>query len=603
MSPVRFASFQEKEMTIRSVLSSAAAATVFLASSASFAQAPPPPPALAPAAEPRVVVPDSRAWTKDQAIVNLRSSDKGMRLAALYRLFKEPGPDIQKWIAEAAQYDPEPRIRYEAVKALEARNESASLPIFMHIADTDKDDRVRTAARIASGIGGAPGPQPGAPGQPAPPPPPAAPGQPAPPPVKRFDATGNELPPGYLDGDPGGAQVGVGGSGTGAEVPWGADSEGEAIAPTKSAARTHSGFLPQLGFDGAMGSPRDTLNRTDIGLQLGLGYGRFDHAVIMTMGGTDSVINGDQARGVNRFTSTAFDMTLLGHWSPGKYFEVGLSAEVLAVEKTKHQQRWECLNLDGVWETVSVTDPPDPDSYCHGSSDVIYQDASYKGAAFGLLSLDLKSIFVQTDLARVGVVARVTFPTHTGARFDKGLGAADLYLPGGEAKTGYSTDKGSVWGFEPGVVASFAPIEHLTLYADLTFTMAFLKLDIVSTNAAGSYSQERKPLNFFFIPHFGAQYRFLDEKLGVQIAFSPVAFLGKEGGAGLAAFAIVPGVAYRFADHLDLSLTADIDAGGNAAHPFECAHLVSDTESQTSAPTTCGVGRQVGFALQARWEF
>jgi hypothetical protein len=66
---------------------------------------------------------------------------------------------------------------------------------------------------------------------------------------------------------------------------------------------------------------------------------------------------------------------------------------------------------------------------------------------------------------------------------------------------------------------------------------------------------------------------------------------------------IVPGIAFRAMDHLNLSLTVDIDAGENAAHPFECTHLVSDPESQTTAPTTCGAGRQVGFALQTAWEF
>jgi hypothetical protein len=572
-------------------------AALLLASAAVSAQAPAKP-------EQPVVIPDSRAWTVEQAIVNLRSSDKGMRLAGLYRLFKEPGPDVQKWIAEAAQYDPEPRIRYEAVKALQARNESASLPIFMHLAETDKDDRVRTAARIASGMGGTPGAQPGAPGQTAPTQP-AAPGQPAPPPVKRFDANGNELPPGYLDGDPNGAQVGVGGSGmSGAEVPWGADMDPEAVKEEKSAPlRPHSGFLPQLGFDGAMGSPRDTLNRSDIGLQLGFGHGRFDNTVSMAAAGG---IDDAESRGINRFTSTDFDVTLLGHWSPGKYFEVGASAEVVTIEKMQHQQRWERRNSGGGWDIVTYSDDP-PDGYYSVSNpaqlDIIYQDSSYKGAAFGLLSLDLKSIFLQTDLARVGIVARVTFPTHTGARFKKGLGAADLYLPGVEVKTDHYADKGSVFGFEPGIVASIAPINHLTIYVDLTFTMAFLKFNDVSVNAAAVDSQEHKATNLFFIPHFGVQYRLLDEKLGIQVAFSPVAFLGKGGDAGLATFAIVPGVSYKFLDHLNLSLTVDIDAGANAAYPFECPHLVSDTTAQTSKPTACGVGREVGLALQTSWEF
>ncbi|MCK9462673.1 MAG: HEAT repeat domain-containing protein [Proteobacteria bacterium] len=583
-------------MPTRLIQCTASALALFLASAAASALAPP---QQAAPADKSVVIPDSRGWTVDQAIVNLRSSDKGLRLAGLYRLFKEPGPGIQKWIAEAAQYDPEPRIRYEAVKALQARNEPESLPILMHIAETDKDDRVRTAARIASGVGGPAGGQPVAPA-----PPPEAGAQPTPPPAKRYDAAGNELPPGYLDGDPAGGQAGFGGGG---EVPWGEDVDPEEVGKsTGGTARAHSGFLPQLGFDGAMGSPRDTLNRSDVGLQLGFGYGRFDGTVHMdAAAGIDSA----ESRGVNRFTFTDFSMTILGHWSPGKYFEVGLSAEVLTVEKLEHQQRWERMGSDDNWEMVGYWEDA-PDGYYSVDEPeqlgLIYQDSSHKSAAFGLVSLDLKSIFLQRDVVRAGIVARVTFPTHMGARFDEGLGAADLYLPGSsgiDPKTGHFTDEGTVWGIEPGVVASVAPVEHLTIYADLTFAMAFLKYNVVEKDLSNSDTLENKTTNLFFIPHFGAQYRILDDKLGFQVAFSPVAFVGKGGETGLAAFAIVPGVSTRLAEHLNLSLTVDIDVGANAAHPFESPRLLSDTDAQLSEPTPCGVGRQVGLALQAAWEF
>jgi len=605
-------------MTTRSAPTSAVAAAVFLASAVLSAHTPPQ--QAASAAQPQVAVPDSREWTVEQAIVNLRSSDKGMRLAALQRLAKQPGLEIQKWIAEAARYDPEPRIRYEAVKALEARKESASLPILMHIAEVDKDDRVRTAARIASGVGETPGAQTGAPGQ-ATQPPPTGPAAPTPPPPKRFDATGNELPPGYLDGDPGGAQVGVGGSGSGAkakgdEIPWAVDVDPEAIDTGKKVApRAHSGFLPQLGLDGAMGSPRDTLNRSDVGAQIGVGHGKFDRTVMME--NDSGIIDGSNARAINRFTSTEFGLTILGHWSPGKYFEVGLSAEVLTVESMKHHQdweRWDNATEDGGWEKVvwkaDASEILDTEYQLDEAEQlgVIYQDSSYKGAAFGLVSLDLKSVFLQTDVIRVGIALRTTFPTHTGARFDEGLGAADLYLPGvvneaTPAITGHFSRDGRVFGLEPGAVVSVSPVAHLTLYADLMFTMAILMFDEVSSNTGWKATQSSKVFNAYFIPHFGAQYRFLDERLGVQLAFSPVTYVGASGGAGLATFAIVPGIAFRALDHLNLSLTLDIDTGENAAHPFQCTHLKSNAEAQTTDPTTCGVGRQVGFALQTSWEF
>ncbi len=45
------------------------------------------------------------------------------------------------------------------------------------------------------------------------------------------------------------------------------------------------------------------------------------------------------------------------------------------------------------------------------------------------------------------------------------------------------------------------------------------------------------------------------------------------------------------------------DAGGNAAHPFQCLSPDFDEDAMTSPPTACGVGRVFGLALQTSWEF
>jgi hypothetical protein len=89
------------------------------------------------------------SWTVDQAIAALHSPDKLRRLAGLHRLANEPGPKIQMRIAALARFDGDPRIRYDAVKVLGARRESASLPVLRTIAVNDNDAKVRAAAGYA----------------------------------------------------------------------------------------------------------------------------------------------------------------------------------------------------------------------------------------------------------------------------------------------------------------------------------------------------------------------------------------------------------------------------------------------------------------------
>ena len=114
-------------------------------------------------------------------------------------------------------------------------------------------------------------------------------------------------------------------------------------------------------------------------------------------------------------------------------------------------------------------------------------------------------------------------------------------------------------------------------------------------------SEELEMVNMYLTPHFGAQYRLLDDSLGFQLAFSPTIYLAK-GPSGLASFGIVPGAFYRIADMIDLSLTVSIEAGSNAPLPFVCTDLVSH-DRQSAGTTPCGVGRRAGFALQAGYTF
>jgi len=107
----------------------------------------------------------------------------------------------------------------------------------------------------------------------------------------------------------------------------------------------------------------------------------------------------------------------------------------------------------------------------------------------------------------------------------------------------------------------------------------------------------------FLITHIGAQYRFLDDTLGVQLALSPAFYLGKSTDGGLASFGIIPGISYRISDMIDLALTLDVQAGGDSAKPFQCTGLQSNPENQSAPSTACGMGRRVGLALSAGYEF
>lgn len=557
------------------------------------AQAPAP---GAPAAQPEqnVQIPDSRGWTVEQAVVNLRSSDKGTRLASLFRLASEPGEAVRAWICEAAQYDPEARIRYEAVTILGRRNESASLPILMHIGDNDKDDRVRTAARTAAGMGVTPqnSGQPGQPAQPGAAPAPQ-PGQPAPPPpVKRYDENGNELPPGYMDEDP---TAGSGGDS------WGASVEMEELTKTRKVEKIHSGFMRQMGYDGAMGAPRDTLTRSAIGLDLAFGRGVFTHS---TQVPNATAAGGNDLYTKNEFTDTDFDLMISGSWSPIDFLELGLEIEALTAESRGHRQLWYVRDPGtDEWNDEPLTTDEDDSNF----RDNVYNDASYSGAAFGLLSFDIKTIFADTELMKMGLAVRVTFPTHTGERFGKGMGSHDLFLPSSDAeeRLAHYTKDASVWGLEPGIVASFAPIQGLTIYTDIMFMMGFLKYAryYEETGTDSKHLEELSTINMYIVPHVGAQYRILDDSLGFQVAISPAIYLGKSTGAGLAAFGIVPGISYNIKDMLDVGITVDIQAGSNATKPFQCTDLINDPNYPESGTTPCGVGRVFGMDLHIGYDF
>jgi hypothetical protein len=560
----------------------------------------------------KVDVPDFSGWTVEQAVVNVRSSDKGTRLAALRRLAKEPGASIQKWIAEAAQYDPEPRIRYEAVEILGKRKEQASLPILMHVAEHDNDDRVRAKARSVLAEAGAPIPgaqptqpgaqptqpgaqptQPGAqptqPGaQPAQPgAQPTQPGQPAeqPPEEKLYDEDGNELPPGYTE-----ARLLDRQKESDEWIKTGKHSlDEEEIIDVEEEPRIHSGFLPTVGYEGVIGTPRDTLARSRAHLTIALARGTYSRNV-------ESVFGGEPTTGENTFVQTDFSLLLGGSWAPIEFLEIGLDLEVLTYEKLDHSQTW----------MYEEDDEYDPSEMEH--PEYLYNDAGYGSAALGFLSLSAKGLFLNTDLIHAGIVFRATFPTHTGDKFDVGIGAPDLFHPTDEAnvdaRTGYFTRDGVFWAFEPGAVVSISPLESLTVYADFSYIITLLKYQRVEQQIREgeqvTYVNDLDATSGYLMTHVGAQYRVLDESLGFQVALQPTFSLHGAAGGGMAGFGIVPGFYYRIADVIDTTLTFSIEAGGNAPRPFVCTDLAPNDDT---ASNPCGLGRRFGFALQAAYTF
>ncbi len=559
---------------------------LLLAATPAAAQGQPP----GPPADDQVNIPDSRGWTLEQAVVNLRSSDKGARLAALNRLAREPGANIQKWIAEAARYDPEPRIRYEAVQILGKRKEPESLPTLIFIAEKDTDDRVRTAARSIAQAAGVPvGPAPAQP-QPGQPTPGAAPAQP--PQAKVYDEKGNELPPGYLDGQARGP-----GAAADFDSPLGRPTvDEEEVIDTGQEEAVHHGFMAALGYDGAIGSPRDTLARSRVGLQLGLATSGITNT--RASGG----LSGLDITGMNDFQSTDFSLLLDGTWAPWEFLEIGLAFEVLTVEKLEHTQAW-------MWADAGAGDADGEyiDADTLPENTYLYNDASYSGAALGFLSLDLKALLYRSELLRIGLAARVTFPTHTGERFDSGIGAPVLFLPtsSNSIRREYRTLDGKLWGVEPGIVFSLAPARHLTLYGDLAFSMNMLSYSqyeeyVDSESVLQENLQKLSAFNVFLIPNLGAQYRFLDDTLGVQLALQPAIYLGNAVDSSLASFGLVPGISYTLLEHLELSLTFSIETTGDAPRPFLCTDL---KPSEKDATQPCGVGRRFGVALETSWVF
>ncbi|MDD5308758.1 MAG: HEAT repeat domain-containing protein, partial [Deltaproteobacteria bacterium] len=341
-------------------------------------------------------LPDSRGWSLKQATDNLRASDKLLRLAALRRLAMEPGPAIQKWLASAAQYDPEPRIRYEAVVILARRKESPSLPLLMWMAENDKDERVRAAAAQGAGVPlsgrkppvpSQPTPAPGAAPAPVPAPAPGATASgPVPTHVPRYDTRGNELPPGYED----------------------MEKDAEFAAASEEKPAVHSGFLPIAGFDGAIGIPRDTLIRTSFGAVIGYVAGSFDNTYYPQGLGSRVV-------GTSSFDAKDFSLLLTGRFAPVDFLELGLEIEAMTYESLDHSQSWEA---DGV-----------PD---YEPSDALKTDRGYSGVALGLTSADVKALFVDGNAFRFGMALRITAPSHFGNdKYGSGIGASNHFLEPG----------------------------------------------------------------------------------------------------------------------------------------------------------------------------
>ncbi|MCP4678186.1 MAG: hypothetical protein GY854_22265 [Deltaproteobacteria bacterium] len=562
-------------------------------------------------------VPDSSKWSVQQAVANMRSPDKRLRLAALKRIAKERGENIQKWIAGSAQNDPEARIRYEAVKILQKRREKASIPVLERIAKTDGDERVSKAAgaayieatgkklSVAPSSSRRPATPPPAP---APPPPPLgakagqiAPTAPAPakqtptapsgsqpPPSKQPTAAkpaqpsqpteseppekelsknemGHELPPGYEDG-------------------W--EMDREKIIDKKDRADTHYGFMPEVGWDGTMGAPRDTLARTSIGLIVGLEAGSYEGMFASSREGANTLVEAD-----NKYSFKDFSLVLAGKFSPSDFFEIGVDLEVLTAEKLSHKQSWyQDNNSDDIVERNSAESIPEDED--------LYRDTGYSGAALGFVTANLKLLFVRTEAFRMGLAVRGLFPSHTGDRQDQGIGASSLYVTTDTPTP--KTQDGLFWGIEPGLVASYMPIDHLSIYADITFVTVIMRYK--KNVGAGDYVGDMDALNFYLIPHLGAQYRLLNDDLGFQLAIAPSIYLGTAETANFASFGLVPGVLYRIADMIDLSLTANIEIGANAPGPLLCPgdDLVTNAGDK---PAPCGIGRRFGMALAAGYDF
>ncbi len=517
---------------------------------------------------------DSSKLSVQQAIANMRSPDKRLRLAALKRIAGEKGKNIHKWIVDSAQNDPEARIRYQAVKILEKRREKASIPVLERIAKSDKDERVSEAAGAAyieaTGKKLSARPASARPASRADTPPPAAappPPPPGPPPEQKGSKNemGHELPPGYEDG-------------------WEMDQE--KVTDKKDRVSTHHGFMPVVGWDGTMGAPRDTLARTGVGLIVGLEAGSYDALYSNTRGAED-------VKGDNTFSMTDFSLVLTGKYSPVEFLELGVDLEVLTVEKLSHKQSWYSVDNEGEYMDDIAVDAED--------SDNPYQDDGYGGAALGFVSANIKLLFARTEGFRMGLAVRGLFPSHTGDRVDRGIGAQSLYTIDEPLK--YTKD-GLLWGIEPGIVASYMPADSLTIYADITFLMTILTYDLHDTGGGGTGDDvtEMTALSLYLIPHLGAQYRLLDGDLGFQLALAPSVYLGTKESAGFASMGLVPGVLYRIVDTVDLSLTASIEIGSNAPGPLLCPGEDLGTDGRDEyAP--CGIGRRFGMALAAGYDF
>jgi hypothetical protein len=296
----------------------------------------------------------------------------------------------------------------------------------------------------------------------------------------------------------------------------------------------------------------------------------------------------------NDFKLTDFSVNLVGRWAPVEFFEMGIEFEAFTVEALRHDQKWYDYNAA---DDTRGDEFPSTENIIDNNP---YKDAGYTSPSIGLAALDLKVLFSRTELLRVGLAVRGHFPSHIGERFKSGIGAPILYHQTVDAPL-TKTQGGLLWGVEPGLIASVAVLEELTIYTDITFLLTILTYE--ENKNAGDDVTERTATNMYLIPHVGAQYRLLDGDLGLQLALAPTVYLGKMMAAGLPSFGLVPGVLYRVADLVDLSLTASIEIGGDAANPVLCTGEDLLIPPGTDSPNACGVGRRFGIGLGATYDF
>ncbi|MCP4602527.1 MAG: HEAT repeat domain-containing protein [Proteobacteria bacterium] len=380
------------------------------------------------------------------------------------------------------------------------------------------------------------------------------------------------------------------GSDQGQELPPGFwDGESAAIMNTsKKEKQTHTGFIPAVGLDGAIGMPRDTLVRTGIGGVMGLETGSFMNAY-----------EGNSIASDNDFRLTDFSILLFGKLSLAEIIEIGIDLEVLTVEKLTHSQR---LYYDdaGEWREIGEDNPRYDDNIT---------DNGFSGVAVGFASANGKILFIRKDSLRMGIALRVTAPTHIGDRFDKGIGAAGLYKDVFEFDETADmlkneTTDGMMMAIEPGFIVSMVPIESLTLFADLTLITSVLwytheRETRVQSESSNETSTDFANINLHLIPHIGAQYTILDGMIGIGLAIQPALYLGTSQDFKFVSMGLIPGAIFNFLESFYASLTVTAELLPLSAKPFLCP----DFEDPSIATPPYGLGRRVGMAITAGYDF